>query len=158
MLLLVLLSLNMQKKKPNIEYIYVGKSFLWTVYFDSLKTPQVVEVSGVKFGYLDYLNQNGDGKSGELYYKKGKLYYKNESLNIDMKLDQKEYSAKIDNQRQKIFEINAFNEISRLKDSLSVDYKFDWNVRNDYIYYRDNHIPKKDYKPDYIVVFYKRLK
>lgn len=148
----------MQEKKPNIEYIYVGKSFLWTVYFDSLKTPKVVEVSGVKFGYLDYLNQNGDGNSGELYYKKGKLYYKNESLNIDMKLDQKEYSAKIDNQRQKIFEINAFSEISRLKDSLSVDYKFDWNVRNDYIYYRDNHILKKDYKPNYIVVFYESLK
>ncbi len=156
--LFAFLGLNMQTEEPNIEKIYVGKTFKWTVYFDANKVPKVVEVGGIKFGYLDYL-KSVDKNKGELYHKNGKLHYKNESLNINVKLEQKKYTSKIDNQRLKIFETNAFAEVSKLKDSLDVkNYMFDWNVRDDYIFYRDNNYIPDDYQPGYIRRFHNSLK
>lgn len=156
--LFLLLLLNLNTQKQPIKHIYIGKSFSWTIYYDNQKLPKVVEIANIKFGYLDYFDNHNNSKRGKLYNKNGEIYYKNKALNIDIKLKQKKYTLKIDRQRQKLFEINAFNEISKLKDSLKVqEYKFDWNVKSDYLYYRDNLFISKDYEPDYIKKFYKSL-
>ncbi|GEM_PF-3540467 len=157
--LFLLLLLNFNQQEQPIKHIYIGKSSSYVIYYDNRKLSKVIEIGGIKFGYLDYLDDHNNSKKGKLYNQNGKVYYKNESLNIDIKLEQKNYTSEIDRQRQKLFEINAFNEISKLKDSLKVhEYKFDWNVKLDYLYYRDNLFISKDYKPDYIKKIYKSLK
>jgi len=112
-----------------------------------------VEIGGIKYGYLDYLKRESDNlarsKEGKLYSKGGNLYYKNETLKINVKLKKKRYSS----------EINAFNEISKLKDPLNVDsYKFNWQVEPDYIFYRDNDFVPENYTPNYKKTFYDSLK
>ena len=156
-LLIVSLSFDCQ-----IDEIYVGKSFSWKVYFDPNKIQPVVEIGGIKYGHLDYLKSGDENlamsQEGELYSKGDNLYYKNEALKINIKLKKKQYSSEIDYQRHKIFEINAFNEISKLKDSLKVgSYKFDWQVKDDYIFYRDNDSIPENYTPNYKKTFYNRL-
>ncbi len=124
-----------QVNEPKIKTIYIGKTTLWTVYFDSHKKPNVIEVSGIKFGYLDFMS---DGKS-KIYEKNGNLYYQNDSLNINTKLKKKKYSDKIDYKRLKLFEIYAMTRISLLNDSLNHKlYNYDWNIKEDYINYRDH--------------------
>ncbi len=156
---MVLLSPNYQ-----IDKIYVGKSFPWKVFYDPGKLQPVVEIGGIKYGYLDRLQRENEtlakSEIGELYTKGGDLYYKNTVLKINAKLKKIDYSSEIDNQRLKIFEINAFNEITSLKDSLKIDgYKFDWwIVKEDYIYYRDTKAIPDNYKPNYWKKFYNNLK
>ena len=145
-----------------IDEIYVGKSFLWKVYFDPNKANPVIEIGGIKYGYLDYLKRESKtlakSEVGQLYNKGDNLYYKNETLKINIKLKRKQYSPEIDYQRHKLFEINAFNEISKLKDSLKADsYKFDWQVKDDYVFYRDNDSIPENYTPNYKKIFYNSL-
>ncbi len=158
-----LLILIMAFSSPFIppDEIYVGKSFPWEIYYDLHKERITIEIYGIKYGKHDNLKSTSSTKDiiaksdiGKLYRKGDDLYYANEELKINVKLEKKKYSQKIDNRRYKIFEIDAFNRISILKDSLEVkDYKFDWNVKNDYLYFRDNHL-SDDYKPEYIRKFY----
>lgn len=146
--------------------IHVGNSFPWTVYYDGNKTYPVVEVEGVKYGYLDFLSRttadSGDviaqSQTGSLYIKDNNLYYKNESLSINVKLKKKEYSAKIDRQRKKVFEINTFNELRRLRDLAHPDEskEFDWNTQEDYLFYRNNDVPYEDYIHRYKARFQKK--
>lgn len=158
---MVLFSSNCQ-----IDEIYFGKSFTWKVYYDPNKIHPVVEIGGIKYGCLDSLQRVNEtlakSESGELYTKGDDLFYKNTALKIDVKLKKKPYSADIDYQRLKIFEINAFNEISRLKDSLKVEYQldreFDSAVKSDYIFYRDNDTIPDNYVPNYKKEFYSGLK
>jgi len=156
---MVILSLNSQ-----IDEIYVGKSFSWKVYHDPKKVHPIVEIGGIKYGYLDHLHRaenetHAKSEVGELYTKRGNIYYKNTALNIDIKLKKKCYSSEIDNQRLKVFEINAFNEISNLTDSLKIEgYKFDWQVNDDYVFYRDNDSIPDNYIPNYKKEFYSSLK
>lgn len=156
--LMVLLSYNNQ-----LEEIYIGKSFSWKVYYDPTKSQPIVEISGIKYGYLDHLQRENEtlakSEIGELYIRGDDMYYKNAALKINVKLKKKSYSSEIDNQRLKVFEINAFNEISSLKDSLKVgDYKFDWQVKEDYIFYRDTDTIPDNYEPSYKKKFYSNLK
>lgn len=151
-----------------MEEIYCGKSFSWKVYFDPNKVQLVVEIGGIKYGDFDYLKKEGetqtyfDSQGGELYKKGDCLHYKNENLKINIKLKKKPYTSDIDYQRQKIFEINAVNKISKLKDSLQVEYQLDSNfastVKSDYIFYRDNVSIPENYSPKYIDAFYRSLK
>ena len=153
----VLLTMNFQ-----VDEVYVGKTLLWQVYYDPNKVNPIVEIGGIKYGYHDHLKRK-DGsfamsKVGKLYWKNQNLYYKNEALKIDLKLKRKNYNSKIDLHRLKIFEINAFNEISKLKDSLEVsNYPFDWQVKDDYVFYRENDSLPKNYIPNYVKKFYKKL-
>lgn len=159
----LILLIMLQAFNHQIEEIYVGKSFTWTVYFDSNKVQPIVEIGGIKYGHLDYLKSEGEtfarSHEGKLYHKRGKLFYKNETLKINVELKKKQYSVEIDNHRQMIFEFNAFSEISKLKDSLKVDsYEFDWQVKEDYIFYRETiSIPEK-HTPNYKKAFYNSLK
>ncbi len=147
-----------------VESIYIGKSFFWTVYYDASKSDTVIEISGIKYGHHDYLIGSGASDSdtiaiskvGRLFKKNGKLYYCNKELNFEVQLKEQEYSSRIDSRRKKLFEIKAFYEVSRLKDSLKVEYKFNWNVDKDYEYYRDSRSLPEDYVPEYLKAFFKR--
>lgn len=85
---MVLLSSNCYK-----DEIYVGKSFSWKVYFDPNKSTPVVEIGGIKYGYLDRLQRENEtlakSETGKLYTKRGDLYYKNTALKIDICLRKK---------------------------------------------------------------------
>ncbi|UOY08652.1 hypothetical protein L0P88_08875 [Muricauda sp. SCSIO 64092] len=155
--LAVLLAMNFQ-----VDEVYVGKTLLWQVYYDPNKVNPIVEIGGAKYGYHDHLKRK-DGpfamsKVGKLYWKNQNLYYKNETLKIDLKLKRKNYNSKIDLSRLKIFEIKAFAEISKLKDSLKVsNYEFDWKVKDDYVFYRENDSLPENYTSNYINKFYEKL-
>lgn len=98
-------------------------------------------------------------KEGYIYTKNNDFYYKNDVLKINTRLTKKNYSNKIEATRYKIFSINALNEITSLQDSLGIDdYNFDWNVKEDFIYYRNNSIDYSKYTPNYIKKFYEYLK
>jgi len=145
--------------------IYFGKNFLWKVYYDAGKIDTVIEISGVKYGNHDFLlksKANGtdviaSSDIGQLIRKNGELYYANKDLAFELKLEKKKYTSKIDDARKKLFEIMAFQKTSSLKDSLNVDYQFDWNVSTDFNYFRDNRSLPKEYVPDYLKSFYKSL-
>ena len=149
--------LNAQEKNKQ-SYIYEGKSFPFVVYFDNEKQEKIVEVLGIKYGKLDFIN-NMKTKEGYIYTKNNDFYYKNYVLKINTRLTKKNYSDKIEATRYKIFSINALNEITSLQDSLGIDdYNFDWNVKEDFIYYRNNSIDYSKYTPNYIKKFYEYLK
>ncbi|UZD39682.1 hypothetical protein OL230_05835 [Capnocytophaga ochracea] len=149
--------LNAQEKNKQ-SYIYEGKSFPFVVYFDNEKQEKIVEVLGIKYGKLDFIN-NMKTKEGYIYTKNNDFYYKNDVLKINTRLTKKNYSNKIEATRYKIFSINALNEITSLQDSLGIDdYNFDWNVKEDFIYYRNNSIDYSKYTPNYIKKFYEYLK
>ncbi len=150
----------------DVEEIYTGSSFGWQIYYDSKKSPSVVEVGGIKYGYLDYLkcedkHLDKTHKRSKLYTKKGNLFYKNDELGINIRLKKKSYSTEIDYQRCKIFEINAFNEIRRLQDSLNT--KFDFNsefdslVKLDYQFYKESSSMPKNHIPKYKELFFRSL-
>src|SRR5690606_28106881 len=100
--------------------IYIGKNFLWKVYFDADKEDAIVEIGGVKYGYHDYLIKLDPNESdiiassdvGQLFRMKGELYYANKDLAFELKLEKIKYTSKIDNARMKLFEIMAFQKIS----------------------------------------------
>jgi hypothetical protein len=149
------------------DSIFYGKKKSWTIFYDKSKKQTIIEIHGVKFGFHDYLNEFNDetgiiAKSnvGKLYKnKKGELYYCNSSLKFKIKLEEKSYTTKMDELRLKIFEIKAFNEINKLKDSLKInDYKFDWNVNEDFIYHKNQIDFPIDYTPIYIQKFYSSIK
>lgn len=145
------------------DSIYIGKSLKWVVYFDDCKSKPIVEIGGVKYGLLDQLQVEDESiaksKIGKLYKEGGVYYYENSLLGIRLRLEKRQYSRSIDNQRYKIFNINAFSVISGLKDSLNVkSYNFGWSVREDYLYYRDNDSMPSDYMPKYERMFYDSLK
>lgn len=55
--------------------------------------------------------------------------------------------------------IIAFNEISKLKDELKAEgYEFDWQVKDGFIFYRDNVAIPDNYMPNYKKEFYNSLK
>jgi len=160
-LLILIMALSSPFIQP--DEIYVGKSFPWEVYYDFHKEQITVEIYGIKYGKHDQLKSTSSTKDiiatsekGKLYRKGDDLYYANEELKINVKLKKEKYSQKIDNRRYKIFETDAFSRTSILKDSLKVkDYKFDWNVKNDYLYFRDNPLPD-GYQPEYIKKIYRQ--
>ncbi len=129
------------------------------MYYDDSKNDIIIEISGVGYGNHDRLFKImpkehftilASSLDGKLYQKKGELYYSNKALKIDIKLEKKEYSSKIDYKRKQLFGVKAFAEVSRLKDSLQLkDYKFDWDIKSDYEYYRDNTSLPEEYIPEY---------
>ncbi len=143
--------------------IYVGKSLIWVVYFNPNKSQPIIEIGGVKYGHLDYLVKENEtlarSKEGTLYKKGGDLFYRNDSLKIHLKLKKKSYSPEIDAKRYKIFKVNAFNEISKLKDSLNVsNYQFNWQVKGDFEYFKNNDTIPENYIPNYKRIFFESIK
>lgn len=140
-----------------LSEIYQGKSFPWVVYYDDTKENIIIEIGGSKFGEYDYLRKSVTGsdtiaysKVGKLYRKSNNLYYCNDKLKLNIKLEKKSYSSKIDMARYKIYNVKSFAEISHLKDSLKIaDYKYDWSVKDDYEFFRDNSSIPKNYVPNY---------
>ncbi|NDW13671.1 hypothetical protein D0T50_12330 [Bacteroides sp. 214] len=146
--------------------IYFGKKGLWYIYLDSRKEVKVVEVGGIKYGFLDMLNNTerndtiASSKVGLLLLENGNYRYINKELKIDIELKKYAYTEKMDANRYKIFSIDAFTQISALKNRFkNTDYKINSHeVRADYLYYRDNSKMPEEYKPSYLIRFYAELK
>ena len=156
--------------KYQMDNIYEGKQGFQYIYYDDTKEKITVEFGFKYFGYHDELVEvkdvSGDSviarsEKGKLYKRQRNLYYCNSEHKIDTKLRKKDYSPEIDKRRRNIFQIIAEGEISRLKDSLKVEYrldkKFDSAVKSDYIFYRDTDTIPDGYEPNYKKKFYNSL-
>lgn len=142
--------------------IYYGKKGLWYVFIDLHKEIKVAEIGGVKYGLLDVLDNAGQKDTiassniGVLLFKDGNYHYRNEELKLNIKLKKCIYTDKMDYNRYKLFDIDAFTKISALKKQFkNTDYKINSDeIYDDYIYFRDNVKLAKDYQPSYILRFY----
>lgn len=149
------------------QSIYVGKTALWSVYYDDRKAPAIVEISGIKYGYLDTLRRIegategllAASDKGELRLKNGVYMYNNRELKFTVRLKKVNYSPKIDAQREKLFGVFARQVINDLKRRYNREnYQMSKTVEEDYIYYRDNERMPEGYQPGFIEEFYQRKK
>lgn len=138
-------------------YIFEGKSFLSTVYFDPNRENSVAEIQIGKFGYLDTLQLLDNTDESTIVYKgkqsvltlhssKG-VIYKNSEHNLDLKLKKVIRTEKLDAHRRKVFGYMAHGMIAELKvqDNFP-EYEFDWNTTSDAVYFIDgkfdvNYVP-----------------
>jgi hypothetical protein len=149
------------------QIIYVGKTALWSAYYDDRKTPVIVELSGIKYGHLDTLRRIegviegllAASDNGELRLKNGVYTYRNRALKFTVKLKKANYTSKIDAQREKLFGVHAMQVINNLKRRYNRgNYQMSGRVSEDYAYYRDSdHFPE-GYRPGFIVEFYEKEK
>lgn len=149
------------------QSIYVGKTALWSVYYDNRKTPVIVEVSGIKYGHLDTLRRKEGATAGllvasdkgELRLKNGVYVYSNKELKFAVRLKKVNYTPKIDAQREKLFGVFAMQVINDLKRRYNrKNYRMSRSISEDYAYYRDNDRFPEGYRPGFISDFYEKEK
>jgi hypothetical protein len=149
------------------QTIYMGKTALWTVYYDDRKTPAIVEVSGIKYGHLDTLRRMDEATGGllaasdkgELRLKNGVFIYSNRELKIRVRLKKADYTPGIDAQREKLFGVFAMQVINNLKRRHNREnYQMKRSVAEDYVYYRDTERFPEGYRPGFVVDFYENEK
>ncbi len=149
-------------------YIFEGKSFPSTVYFDPNRENSVVEIQIGKLGYFDTLQPKVDadsnliafkGKQSTLTYKSGQeIFYKNSEHNLDIKMKRVKKTEEVNQHRKKVFGYMAYRVISNLKvrDSFS-EYEFDWDTTSDAKYFIDGKFDE-NYTPDFLKKYQEALK
>ena len=148
-------------------YIFEGKSFPSTVYFDTNRESAVVEILIAKFGYFDTLypreNMNdgstvfkGD-RSTLTYLSNSKVLYENAEHNLKINLKRKERTKDIDSHRKKVYMYMAYGMIGdlKVKDNFP-EFEFDWDTKSDSEYFMGGEYQEK-YIPDFLKKYQEAL-